>query len=109
MATINNNVLVFNGSLQHKRGKKAALYASDYVPAAGELLVATDTGDIRVGDGVHPWRNLPAIIINSFEVEDEGKALDALKGKELHQRISALESVTGIDCGEINAPDPINP
>ena len=107
MANINNNILSFNGAIQHKRGTKAALENSDYVPLAGELLVATDTGDIRVGDGVHSFHELPAPtsaeIVNNFEAEAAGKALDALKGKELNDRVTALEGVAGIDCGEITA------
>lgn len=78
MATIVDNILVFNGAIQHKRGSKQALEASDYVPRSGELLVATDTGDIRVGDGLHSWRDLPAP--------------------------SSLEGIIGIDCGEVTAP-----
>ena len=108
MATLNNNILSFNGAIQLKRGSKLMLEASDYVPLAGELLVATDTGDIRIGDGIHSWHDLPAPasaeIVNSFDVDEAGKALDATKGKELNDRVIALEGIIGIDCGEISAP-----
>ena len=108
MATINNNILSFNGALQHKRGTKAALDASDYVPLAGELLIAIDTGHIKAGDGSHTWSQLPSPaateIENSFDAEIAGKALDATKGKNLHDRVTVLEGITGIDCGEILAP-----
>lgn len=109
MATINNNILSFSGALQHKRGTKAALDSSDYVPLAGELLVATDTGHIKVGDGTHNWRQLPSPtaneieIVNAYTEENSGKALDASKGKELNDRVAVLEGVSGIDCGEITA------
>ena len=108
MAAIFNNILSFNGSIQLKRGSKDVLETSEYVPRSGELLVATDTGDIRVGDGSHSWHDLPAPastqIVNSFDVDVAGMALDAIKGKELHERVSTLEGVVGIDCGEVTAP-----
>ena len=112
MAVINNNVLTFSGALQHKRGSKAVLEASDYVLAAGELVGATDTGDIKLGDGVHTWSQLPSPdtteIVNDYNEENSGKALDASKGKDLNDRVSVLEGISGIDCGEIIAPDPNN-
>lgn len=107
MATINNNVMTFNGALQHKRGSKAALDSSDYVPAAGEIIIATDTGEIKAGDGTHSWSQLPSPdtteIVNSYSEENTGKALDATKGKDLNDRVAVLEGITGIDCGEIVA------
>ena len=113
MATFNNNVLSFNGHLQMKRGTADALNESDYVPVAGELLVATDTGQVKPGDGVHTWRELPTFggvdIANSFDVSDTGKALDAAKGKELNERLAAFEQLVGIDCGVIPANNSINP
>ena len=60
MANISNNVMNINGPLLHKRGTTAALEASDYVPAAGEIIIATDNGRIKAGDGVHTWAELPA-------------------------------------------------
>ena len=86
MAVIRDNIITFSGAIQHRRGSADTLSVSDYVPLAGELLVATDTGDIRVGDGVHSWAELPT------------------PNKEILQRISALETFNGIDCGEISAP-----
>ncbi len=86
MANVYSNVLVINGAIQHKRGTKAALENSEYVPRSGELLVATDTGDIRVGDGTHSWAELPS------------------PNNDILSRISALEALNGIDCGEITAP-----
>ena len=53
MATIKETVMALGGPIQHKRGTLAALQASDYVPAPGEILVAMDTGFIKVGDGEH--------------------------------------------------------
>ena len=59
MTTFNEGVMTITGPIQHKRGTSAALEASDYVPAAGEIVIATDTGKIKVGDGVKNWNDLP--------------------------------------------------
>lgn len=108
MANFNNNIMSFDGRLQMKRGISTVLENSDYVPAAGEILVATDTGQIKGGDGVHTWRELPSPdtteIVNAYTEENAGKALDATKGKDLNDRVAVLEGVSGIDCGEITAP-----
>ena len=109
---INNGSLVVSGPIQHKRGTSVVLIASDFVPAAGEIVIATDTGEIRAGDGVRTWANLPSYegteIVNSLAETEEGKALDAVQGKELNDKISALntkvstiENISSIDCGEI--------
>lgn len=47
-------------AIQHKRGTEAAWSASPVVLASGQLGVATDTGETRVGDGVHTWAELPS-------------------------------------------------
>ena len=60
MATTNNSTLAVTSPIQHKRGTSAMLEASNYVPAAGELVLATDTGEIRGGNGIDVWRNLPS-------------------------------------------------
>lgn len=44
--------------IQHKRGTQAAWLASPVVLAPGQLGVALDTGESRVGDGTHTWANL---------------------------------------------------
>ena len=110
MATFNSNVMSISGPIQHKRGTAAALAASDYVPAAGEIVVATDTGFIKVGDGVHTWSELPQAdateIVNDYNEETAGKALDAVKGKDLNDRLTTVEGITGIDCGEITVEEP---
>lgn len=107
MATFNENVMTITGPIQHKRGTSAALGASSYVPAAGEILVATDTGEIKAGDGVKTWAQLPSYdgtqIANNYTETATGKALDAVKGKDLNDRLETVENITGIDCGEITA------
>ena len=107
MATFSEGIMTITGPIQHKRGTNAALEASDYVPAAGEIIIATDTGRIKAGDGTHTWSNLPAYdeteIANDYTQTTAGKALDAVKGKDLNDRVAILESLSGIDCGEITA------
>lgn len=107
MATFNENVMTISGPIQHKRGLNAVLAESDYVPAAGELIVATDTGEMKAGDGVKTWAELPSYdgteIANNYTETSTGKALDAVKGKDLNDRVVVLEGVTGIDCGEITS------
>ena len=105
MATFSEGVMTITGPIQHKRGTSAALAASNYVPAAGELVIATDTGEMRSGDGVNTWSNLPSgtEIANNLTTTTTGKALDATQGKALNDRVGVLEGVTGIDCGEITA------
>ena len=107
MAIINNNIMTFDGRLQMKRGSKAALEASDYVPAAGEVIGATDTGEMKFGDGTHTWSELPSydgtLIEDSYASTSATSGLSAAKGKDLNDRLAAFEGMTGIDCGEITA------
>ena len=106
-ATFNQNVLSISGAVQHRRGTSSALAASDYVPKAGEIVIATDTGEIKAGDGVKTWAQLPSYdgteIANNFTTTASGKALDATKGKDLNDRLTAFEDIVGIDCGEITS------
>ena len=79
MATFSEGVMTFSGAIQHKRGTSAALAASNYVPAAGEIVIATDTGEMRSGDGTNTWTNLPSYdgteIANNLTTTTTGKAL----------------------------------
>ena len=106
MATINNHVMNISGPILHKRGTTEALAASDYIPQPGEIIIATDTGRIKAGDGTHTWENLPAYdettINNNLTTQVEGTALDAAQGYALNQRLLAVEDITSIDCGEIS-------
>lgn len=107
MATFSEGIMTLSGPIQHKRGTSAALAASNYVPAAGEIVIATDTGEMRSGDGVNTWSNLPSYdgteIANNLTTAITGKALDASQGKALNERLATVEGITGIDCGEITA------
>jgi hypothetical protein len=44
--------------IQHKRGSLAAWLASPFVLAPGQMGVAPDAGEVRVGNGVDTWTNL---------------------------------------------------
>ena len=107
MATFENTKMTITGPIQHKRGTSAVLQASDYVPAAGEIIVATDTGEMKAGNGTNTWAQLPSYdgteIANNYTETATGKALDAVKGKDLNDRLETVEGITGIDCGEITA------
>ena len=104
---INDGSLVISDPIQHKRATSVILATSGYVPAAGEIVIATDTGEIRAGDGVNTWANLASYdgteVINSYTETEEGKALDAVKGKDLNDRVTNIENISSIDCGEITA------
>ena len=123
MATFTEGVITISGPIQHKRGTSAALAASEYVPAAGEIVIATDTGEMRAGDGLHTWRDLPSYdgteLANNLTTTTTGKALDAAQGKALNDkldeqnetlrsrisevasRVNIVEGFSSIDCGEI--------
>ena len=104
---INDGSLVISGPIQHKRATSVILATSGYVPAAGEIVIATDTGEIRAGDGINTWANLASYdgteVVNSYTETEEGKALDAVKGKDLNDRFTNIENISSIDCGEITA------
>ena len=105
MATINSNVLTISGAVQHKRATAAVLAASNYVPVAGEIIGATDTGEMKFGDGVHTWAELPAFdgtqIVDDYTSTSATAGLSAAKGKDLNDRLADFEGITSIDCGEI--------
>lgn len=110
MASFVNNTMTISGPIKHKRATSAVLEASSQVFAAGEIVVATDTGQIKAGDGVHRWAQLPSYdgttIVNNLTTEAAGSALDAAQGKALNDRIVLIEGITTIDCGEVTAGAP---
>ena len=105
MATFEEGKMQLSRAIQYKRGSSTDLEGLLYVPAEGELIIATDTGDIRAGDGVHMWKDLPSYdgteLANNLTTATEGKALDASQGKILNDRVEVLEGVGGIDCGAL--------
>ena len=64
---MSEGVITLSGPIQHKRGTSAALEVSDYIPAAGELVIATDTGEMKCGDGEHCWNELGYVMRGVIE------------------------------------------
>jgi hypothetical protein len=62
--------------MQQRRATEAVWVTSDYVLAAGELGVTTDTGIIKVGNGTSPWTELD-IAFGSEYLPTLGKAADS--------------------------------
>ena len=50
-----------NSRMQLRRGTAAGLAAANEVPLAGELVVETDTGKVKAGDGVSAYNSLEYI------------------------------------------------
>lgn len=48
--------------------------ASTLILLSGELGYASDTGLIKVGDGIHTWAELPNLN-NAFQYDEENKRL----------------------------------
>ena len=88
--TTNNNVITLNiDAVQIKRNTAAGWTAdTTTILKAGEIGAETDTGKIKVGDGVKTWANL-------VYAGGDTTALTA--------RITALEGITVIDCGDLSA------
>lgn len=61
---------------QQRRGTAAEWNTSDYILAAGELGVTTDTGIIKLGDGVNGWTDLDPAFGSSY-LPILGKAADS--------------------------------
>ena len=103
MATANKGVLAVTSPIQHKRGTSAMLEASNYVPAAGELVLATDTGEIRGGNGIDVWRDLPSGItllnarLDKAEAVHEVVMSTRLTSKQIQQKYIELPSACDTD------------
>jgi hypothetical protein len=55
-------------TLQHKRGTAAILTANNPTIAAGEIVVETDTGRIKIGDGSTAWSSLAYFVPASADI-----------------------------------------
>jgi hypothetical protein len=55
-------------TIQLKRGTLADLIALDPTPAQGEIIIDTDAGNFKIGDGARSWSELPYanISVNSL-------------------------------------------
>ncbi len=90
--SVSNNILSL-GRIQQKRATSTVLASSSYIALPGELVVATDTGEIKVGDGVKTWSELPSV---------GGSGGDT---SALEDRIEALENVAGLGDSTITDHD----
>ena len=85
--------------MQQRRAVEADWNTSDYVLAAGELGVATDTGIIKIGDGVNGWTALnPAF--DSQYLPILGKAADSElldgMGSEIFAKVADVPTNTSM-------------
>lgn len=69
--------------IQLRKGLRADWLASSVVLANGEPGFATDTGDLRIGDGVHTWSNLPEVVATALtnKVDKNSSITGATKTK----------------------------
>src|SRR5687768_1766179 len=84
---------------QQRRGTAAEWATADYVLAAGELGVTTDTGIIKIGDGVNGWNDLDAAFGSAY-LPILGKAadselLDGISSSGFYQTADATTAATG--------------
>ena len=53
-----NGVLELGGAIQSRGGTAANLAAVNPLLKAREIMVETDTGKMKIGDGIHNWNDL---------------------------------------------------
>lgn len=66
---------------KQRRGTAAALTAANEIPAAGQIVVETDTNLIKIGDGVTRWNSLQ-YLNNEIVIADVAGLQSALNGKQ---------------------------
>lgn len=65
-----SNQSVRNLTMQQKRGTSMNLIAKNPTLLAGEIVVVTDLGKIKVGDGTHAYNDLPFVKISVADIID---------------------------------------
>jgi hypothetical protein len=55
-------------TLKHKRQTASAIAASNPVLAAGEFGIETDTGRMKIGDGVTAWNSLGYFVPSASDI-----------------------------------------
>ena len=78
--------------MQQRRATEAVWTTSDYVLAAGELGVTTDTGIIKIGNGTSPWTELDVAFGSEYL-----PILGTAANSELLEGISASSFLKVID------------
>ena len=82
-------------TIQLKRGTAAVLASVNPTPAAGEAIVETDTGKVKVGDGSTPYNSLP--------YTDDGNVKErAISSEEAINGAFSTETVQGDDATLVN-------
>lgn len=103
-------------TIQFKRAAKSVLDQLTVVPAVGEPIFETDTGRIKIGDGVSTIANLAysdateivddtTVITEQNKAGYAGKAASAKALYELEQEVANID-VENIDGGVLTIPDP---
>lgn len=88
--------------MQQRRATEAVWNTVDYVLAAGELGVTTDTGIIKIGNGTSPWSELD-IAFGSEYLPRLGKAADS----ELLDGVSGESYVKFVDTSTTATADKV--
>ncbi len=65
-----SNQNVRNLTMQQKRGTSEVLASKNPVLLAGEILIVTDLGKMKVGDGTHAYNDLPFVKISVADILD---------------------------------------
>lgn len=87
---------------QQRRGTAAEWNTSDYILAAGELGVTTDTGIVKIGDGVNGWTDLE-IAFDSTYLSKTGKAADSelLDGISSESFLKVVDATTAATADKV--------
>lgn len=82
----------------------AVLAASTFIPTLNEVIGTTDTGVIKVGDGVRTWNTLPIAFSQALSVDRLAAIADATgTGAEVYANSPTLNTPT------LNSPNVITP
>jgi hypothetical protein len=86
-------------TVQHKRGTAAILTANNPTIAAGEIVVETDTGRIKIGDGSTAWTSLAYLVPASADII----TASVLAAKQ-HQTTAVLDVFDRVNINTAVAP-----
>lgn len=84
--------------MQQRRATAAVWTTSDYVLAAGELGVTTDTGILKIGDGSNTWSELPiafeSLYLPLLGTATNSELFDGLSSETFVRDFDAVTTVT---------------
>ena len=58
-----SEVILIRGVFQMRGGTSDNLRAVNPIPVNRELMIETDTGRVKAGDGIHTWTELPYVSV----------------------------------------------